>query len=62
MSQAIQLKPDEPLYYEWRGEMYSLSGHPGKARADYRKALKVAPKDWPHRLRVGELLRKLGDE
>jgi len=58
-TRAIELNPREPAAYVNRGVCREATDRAGAA-ADYAKALEVAPKDWPHRARVEELLKAVG--
>ncbi|HTC19149.1 MAG TPA: tetratricopeptide repeat protein [Stellaceae bacterium] len=43
-NKAIAMNPDDPGYFETRGEIYETLGQRDQAIADYRAALKLDPK------------------
>lgn len=42
-TQAINLHPDNPVFYLWRSQLYYESGDQCKAMADYNTAIRLAP-------------------
>jgi tetratricopeptide (TPR) repeat protein len=54
---ALSHAPDTPEYLNMRGNTHRAKGDRAKAAADYERALKVAPRDWPYRSRVERALR-----
>ncbi|MBD0263153.1 MAG: tetratricopeptide repeat protein [Tolypothrix sp. Co-bin9] len=42
-TQAINLHPDNPLFYLWRSQLYYEKGDKCKAMADYNTAIRLAP-------------------
>ncbi|MBW4448225.1 MAG: tetratricopeptide repeat protein [Spirirestis rafaelensis WJT71-NPBG6] len=42
-TKAINLHPDNPLFYLWRSQLYYESGDKCKAMADYNTAIRLAP-------------------
>lgn len=44
-TQAINLHPDNPLFYLWRSQLYYEIGDKLKAMTDYNTAIRLAPED-----------------
>lgn len=44
-TQAINLHPENPLFYLWRSQVYYEIGDKFKAMADYNTAIRLAPED-----------------
>lgn len=44
-TKAINLHPDNPLFYFWRSQLYYESSDKYKAMADYNTAIRLAPED-----------------
>jgi len=44
-TQAINLHPDNPLFYLWRSQLYYEIGDQLKAMTDYNTAIRLAPED-----------------
>ncbi|MBD2603713.1 tetratricopeptide repeat protein [Scytonema hofmannii FACHB-248] len=44
-TQAINLHPDNPLFYLWRSQLYYEIGDKFKAMTDYNTAIRLAPED-----------------
>ena len=49
-----------PSLYCNRALIRTALGEPAVAASDYRRALEIAPKGWPHRSYVEGMLKKLG--
>lgn len=58
LDEAIRLAPKNPDSWKLRGYAKYAAGMGDDAVPDYKKALEVAPKDWPDRKEVEEWLKK----
>ena len=62
VTEAIRLTPDIPELFLSRGQMREGRGNVEGARADYEKALKIAPENWYHRPHIERRLKGLDEE
>ncbi len=62
MNRAIELKPNDALYYHFRGVLKSYSGDKQGGIDDYSKAIKIYPSLDPAYLDRGENKFALGDK
>ncbi len=58
LDEAVRLSPKNPDAWKLRGYAKFAAGKGDDAVPDYKKALEVAPKDWPDRKEIEEWLKK----